>query len=211
MDTLTPYVARVKADRMAYSERHCHAEQPSLGLGWFGSWLHRLVIALFVIPVAMAVVPVMAQANAWEAVLPEAKPVGNGEFRYWGFRVYTATLWSAQGRYQPSEPFALSLTYMRDLSREDIVEASFDQMRELGYPVDNHPEWKQKLDQAMASVKSGDSLTGVYMPGQGAVFFHNDRLTGQIGEALAKAFFAIWLDPKTSQPALRQALLGGSP
>ena len=60
----------------------------------------------------------------------------------------------------------------------------------------------------MASVNPGDTLTGVYTPEQGAVFFYNDQLTGQIDERLAKAFFAIWLDPKTTQPDLRQALLG---
>jgi glycine cleavage system H lipoate-binding protein len=151
-----------------------------------------------------------AAQPAWASFLPKAGEVGSGEFRYWGFLVYDATLWSPQGEYQPGGPFALSLRYARDVSREDIVEASIDQMRDLGLPVSRHPEWKAKLDQVMASVKSGDTLTGVYTPGQGAVFFHNDKLTGQVNEQLAKAFFAIWLDPKTTEPKLRQALLGKS-
>ena len=149
-----------------------------------------------------------AAQPAWASFLPKAGEVGSGEFRYWGFLVYDATLWSPQGEYQPGGPFALSLRYARDVSRGDIVEASIDQMRDLGLPVSRHPEWKAKLDQVMASVKSGDTLTGVYTPGQGAVFFHNDKLTGQVSEQLAKAFFAIWLDPKTTEPKLRQALLG---
>ncbi|HEY7803237.1 MAG TPA: chalcone isomerase family protein, partial [Orrella sp.] len=145
---------------------------------------------------------------AWASFLPKAGEVGSGEFRWWGFLVYEATLYSPRGEYQPGDAFALSLRYARDVSRDDIVEASIDQMRDLGLPVSRHPEWKAKLDQVMASVKSGDTLTGVYTPDQGAVFFHNDKLTGQVSESLAKAFFAIWLDPKTSEPKLRQALLG---
>lgn len=149
-----------------------------------------------------------SQKPAWEVFMPKAGEVGTGQFRWWGFLVYDATLWSPQGRYQPGGPFALSLRYARAVSKQDIVKASIDQMRDLGFPVDQHPEWTQKLEQVMESVKAGDSLTGVYTPGQGAVFFFNDQLTGQIDERLARAFFAIWLDPKTSQPALRQALLG---
>lgn len=147
---------------------------------------------------------------AWASFLPKAGEVGSGEFRWWGFLVYDATLYSPRGEYQPGDPFALSLKYARDISRDDIVEASLDQMRDLGYPVDRHPEWKAQLDQVIENVKSGDTLTGVYTPGNGAVFFYNDKETGQVNESLAKAFFAIWLDPKTSEPKLRQALLGQS-
>lgn len=165
---------------------------------------------LLVLLMLMGSVPAQAERAAWEAFLPKAGEVGSGQFRWWGFLVYDATLWSPQGDYQPGGPFALSLRYARDVSRQDIVEASIDQMRDLGFAVDKHPEWKAKLDQVMVSVKSGDTLTGVYTPGQGAVFFYNERLTGQISERLAKAFFAIWLDPKTTEPKLRQALLGQS-
>lgn len=156
--------------------------------------------------------PSLADRPAWAVFVPKADKVGAGQFRWWGFLVYDATLWSPSGEYRPDEPFAqpfaLSLRYARDISKEDIVKASIDQMRDLGLPVDRHPEWAQKLSQVMASVKSGDTLTGVYTPGQGAVFFHNDKLTGQVDERLARGFFDIWLDPKTSEPKLRQALLG---
>lgn len=152
--------------------------------------------------------PAHAQKPAWEVFLPQASEVGAGQFRWWGFLVYDATLWAPSGQYQPGGPFALSMRYARDVSRQDIVQASIDQMRDLGFAVERHPEWTQKLNQVMESVKSGDTLTGVYMPGQGAVFFYNDQLTGQVDERLANAFFAIWLNPKTSQPKLRLALLG---
>lgn len=149
-----------------------------------------------------------AEKPAWEVFLPKADEVGTGQFRWWGFLVYDASLWAPIGQYKPGGPFALSLRYAREISRADIVDASIDQMRDLGLPIERHPEWRQKLNQVMASVKPGDTLTGVYTPGQGAVFFHNDQLTGQVDERLARAFFAIWLDPKTSEPELRQALLG---
>jgi hypothetical protein len=146
---------------------------------------------------------------AWSAFLPGAGRVGQGEFRRWGFLVYDASLWTPQGVYQPGGPFALSLRYVRTIASDRIVDASLDEMRKLGFPVSAHPEWGPALTSVLVDVQPSDTLTGVYTPGQGAVFFHNDRLTGQISQSLARAFFAIWLDPRTSEPGLRQALLGG--
>jgi len=43
-------------------------------------------------------------------------------------------------------------------------------------------------------------------------YFHNDRPIGDIDEpGFGRAFFAIWLDPKTSEAAFRQLLLGEKP
>jgi hypothetical protein len=164
-------------------------------------WLIAAVLAL--------AAPVSAQTQAWFAFLPSAELVGQGEFRYWGFRVYDASLWSPQGAYDSGGAFALSLRYARDLSARSIVDSSLDEMRRLGKPVDSNPQWETALLQAMVDINRGDTLTGVYTPGKGAVFFHNDQITGQINEPLAKAFFAIWLDERTRAPKLRQALLGG--
>ena len=42
-------------------------------------------------------------------------------------------------------------------------------------------------------------------------FFHNDRALGALNdERLRRAFFSIWLDPRTSAPDLRRKLLGDS-
>jgi hypothetical protein len=58
-------------------------------------------------------------------------------------------------------------------------------------------------------VAAGDSLSGLYLPGRGARFFHNGEPLGEIDDAqFARAFFSIWLDPRTSAPDLRAALLG---
>ncbi len=150
----------------------------------------------------------VSATSAWEAFLPTPKPVGEGQFRRWGFLIYDATLWSSNGRYEAADPFALRLSYARTVSRDQIVDASIDQMLEVGIDVAQHPDWSYELRQVFADVNEGDSLTGIYMPGKGAVFFYNNQLTGQIDEALAQAFFSIWLDPKTTEPDLRLSLLG---
>ena len=173
--------------------------------------VRRLTRVWFVALLLSLVTPAIAQTPGWSAFLPSAELVGQGEFRYWGFRVYDASLWSPQGSYEAGAPFALSLRYARDFSARSIVDSSLDEMRKLGKPVDSNPQWEVGLLQAMVDIKRGDTLTGVYTPGKGAVFFHNDQITGQINEPLAKAFFSIWLDERTRAPNLRQALIGGVP
>lgn len=150
----------------------------------------------------------VSATSAWDAFLPTPKPVGEGQFRRWGFLIYDATLWSSNGQYKANEPFALRLSYARNVTRDQIVDASIDQMRELGVDVAQHPDWPDKLRRVFADVNKGDSLTGISMPGNGAVFFYNNQLTGQVDEALAQAFFSIWLDPQTTEPDLRLSLLG---
>ncbi len=69
--------------------------------------------------------------------------------------------------------------------------------------------WGEALAAALPSVAAGDTLTGLHRPGQGAAFWHDGRATVELDDpALAQAFFAIWLDERTREPALRARLLG---
>ena len=145
------------------------------------------------------------------AGIPEVGEVGRGQFSRFGFRVYEARLWAPSGRYVPHLPFALSLTYQRSIDGARIVQASLDEMAKLGVPIGAHPQWRDQLARVLPDVAPGDTLAGVYQPGEGATFYHQGKLTGRIDDGLARAFFAIWLDPRTSEPSLRQALLGVKP
>jgi hypothetical protein len=140
--------------------------------------------------------------------LPDAQLVGRGQFSRFGFSVYEARLFAPLGRYAAEQPFALSLTYSRSIAGERLVQASVDEMQKLQAPLADRQAWRSDLERVLPDVAPGDSITAVYQPGQGAVFFHRDRQTGRISDDLAKHFFGIWLDPRTSEPSLRQALLG---
>jgi hypothetical protein len=48
----------------------------------------------------------------------------------------------------------------------------------------------------------------VHEPGRGARFFHNDRAIGTVDDPdFSDAFFAIWLDARTTAPSLRESLV----
>ena len=132
---------------------------------------------------------------------------GSGEFRRFGFLVYEATLWVG-GEDPLRPPLALKLTYKRNIAGKDIADASVKEIRNLGIADSVQlKRWGEQMEKIFPDVKPGDHILGVHLP-EGARFFYNDQPVGSVSDpAFARAFFAIWLDSKTSAPDLRTALL----
>ncbi len=130
---------------------------------------------------------------------------GQGEFRRFGFLVYEATLWGGDDPARP--PLALRLDYRRNIAGSAIAEASVKEMRQLGADEALLRRWGPEMARLFPDVKPGDHIVGVYRP-EGASFLFNGRPLGEIPEPeFARRFFGIWLDPRTSAPDLRAALL----
>ena len=147
-----------------------------------------------------------------QADLPAASLSGQAKMTFWGFDVYQATLWVAPGFVESSyaqSAFALELAYLRDFKGADIAQRSMAEMRRQA-PLDAELQvhWETLMRTLFPDVKAGDRITGVHLPGAGALFWSNGRLLGEVRDSrFAKLFFGIWLSPQTSEPQLRQALL----
>lgn len=141
--------------------------------------------------------------------LSNFEAVGSGTMRFFGLRIYDATLWSPGGVWSATRPYALELIYARSFDGAAIARRSIDEMRaQRAYPAATLARWGQQMEALFPDVKSGDRLTGVRLPGEGATFYSATRKLGQIDdEAFADAFFGIWLDPATRAPDLRARLL----
>lgn len=148
----------------------------------------------------------------WREALPSARLVGAGDLRLWGFNIYTARLFSPAMPYTAGAPLALELTYHRAISRDDLVRASLKEIQQTSgarVSAEQMAVWSKEMQQAFIDVEPGMTITGVYMPGREARFYVGKRLLHVIRDAqFAEAFFAIWLDPSTSNPDLRAKLLG---
>jgi hypothetical protein len=144
--------------------------------------------------------------------LSDYAAVGSGTLRYFGLRIYDATLWSPGGVWSTSQPFALELRYARSFDGAAIARRSIDEMRaQRSVPDATLARWEAQMRAIFPDVREGDRLIGVRQPGQGAVFYQDARRLGRIDdEAFADAFFGIWLHPATREPALRTRLLGAS-
>lgn len=151
---------------------------------------------------------------SWQEALPGAQIIGTGEFRMFGFDVYNARLWSASRPLAADQPFALELIYQRSISRDDLVQASVDEIKRLSgasVSAEQLNSWTVQMQQSFVDVQAGTRITGVYLPGQGVRFFVGQQPQHDVKDPqFARAFFDIWLDPRTRNPELRQQLLGAA-
>ncbi|MFM9878983.1 MAG: chalcone isomerase family protein [Burkholderiaceae bacterium] len=162
--------------------------------------------------VAASLAWAQSQPDETKALLPQAQLSGTAKLTFWGFDVYNAELWVGPGfrrdQYEQHE-FCLELSYLRAFSNAAIAERSIDEMRRHGNFTESQAQrWEKQLKSAYPSVKKGDRIVGVNLPGKGVVFFTNGKKTGEVLDPeLARLFFGIWLAPTTSEPQLRKALL----
>lgn len=172
-------------------------------------WLGAMLLA------ALAAAAPYAAGADWRALLPQAQALGGGDLTWFGLRIYRATLWSASRPFDATQPFALQLHYYRSISRERLVSASIDEIRRLSpapIAAATLTRWEALLNTAFIDVRDGDELTGVYLPGKGMQLYDRQRLLADLNEeALARAFFDIWLNPDSRDQRLRQRLIGATP
>jgi hypothetical protein len=140
---------------------------------------------------------------------PTLHQIGRGSQNYFGLRVYQVTLWAANNRWNPDEPHALDLESNRAMSANQITDAGMNEMNRLGVgTAQQRQAWRGQLQRVLPSVNRGDQLVVFCAPNHKTYFFYNGRERGEIDDpAFGAAFFSIWLDPRTNNPALRRSLL----
>lgn len=145
--------------------------------------------------------------------MPSLKAIGGGLLRIFGFRIYNAYLWTPGGAsFDHRKPFVLDIHYLRDFTAKQLAERSIDEMRDQGVGHDSvYRKWIAEMQGVFTDVREGDRLTGVATAARTAKFFYNGTFRGEIVDPdFTDAFFGIWLSEKSSQPRMRNQLLGKS-
>jgi len=169
-----------------------------------------LIAALAAAPLARARSDVPAEVLA---ELPGARLQGQGSMRFLGMAVYDARLWSSETPVRGdnwSQPLALEIAYSRSLAGRKMAERTLEEMRRVGEVAPARAErWLAELTRLFPDVREGDRITGVQRPGRGVRFFYNGSAQGEVRDAdFGRLFFGVWLSPRTSEPGLRESLLG---
>lgn len=188
-------------------------------LGWVAAWCVMLQCA-GAAPAAIAA----TSGDPIRAHLGEPREAGRGALRFLGLRVYEAVLWvpgmsdagsSERAAAVPpplDRDLALELIYAIDVSGIRIAERS-DQ--EIARQPDRgtaaqRVRWLEQMRMIFPDVRAGDRIKGLYRVEGPTRFFLNGKPLGEIDDPMfGRAFFGIWLDARTSEPALREALLRG--
>lgn len=181
--------------------------------------LAALMVALSFhwLPVAGVLASATPASQAARASLGEAREQGSGILRFLGMRVYEATLWVAARPVTAPIPiegpfereFVLELHYAISARGERIAELSAREIARIGQGSEaQRAAWLGQMKALFPDVASGDRLAGHYRPGEATRFFFNGMPMGEVADpAFGRAFFGIWLDRRSSEPELREALL----
>ena len=179
--------------------------------------VRRQLLTAFSGALLLAGTPLQAKGPAPQELLgewPAPHLQGQGRLRFMGLQVYDIRLWTTEPGLPPDawarKPLALEIEYARNFAARNIAERSLDEMRRAG-PVaaEAADRWLRAMTQVFPDVKAGDRITGVHRPEGLSRFFHNGQLRGEVRDAeFTRRFFGIWLGETTSEPSLRDSLLG---
>ena len=168
------------------------------------------ILALVLLALSLNGVAASVPSEQVIAELGKLKKVGQAEMRWLMFPLYRVALKTPDGRYQPERlPQALHITYHRNIHRDDLITATDQQWQRLGVTEEQRAKWLVLLKDIWPSVKRGDSLILTVNKEGKAHFLYNDKVIGALEDKqFGRSFLNIWLSPKTSQPGIRQRLIG---
>ncbi len=137
--------------------------------------------------------------------------LGSAKFSVLFWDIYQSILLTTDG--QP--PFShtcqhalFEIHYLRDISKAELLENTLSQWRHLALDEDDYIEFLPLLAGIWPDIKAGDQLS-MLSQANSTTFYLNRHRIGVIDSAtFAQLFLAIWLDENTSEPKLRQQLLG---
>jgi hypothetical protein len=136
--------------------------------------------------------------------------VGQAHLTFMFWPIYDSRLYSADGSYQEGQlPLQLEIQYLRDVDADDLVQHTQSEWQRQGLSHGSQQQWLETLSRLLPDVSENDVLALVVDEQGRSEFLLNGQLLGQINDPLfGQHFLAIWLSPETSQPEMRQALLG---
>lgn len=137
------------------------------------------------------------------------------------FKAYVAGLYLTAKKKSPTEVFALigpkraSITLLRDLPAQELVDALTEGIRENSSPGQQQA-LKGRVDELAADllslrqVKTGDVITVDWLPGRGTVVTLNGEVKGEPvrGYDVYLALLRVWLGDRPTSAGLKKALLG---
>lgn len=141
--------------------------------------------------------------------------VGEGVMSVVFWKVYKAQLYSKNLPFKVDNyPQMLKITYLREIEKSDLLEATNDQWLHIGTSDILRKKWIKSLEHIFPTVQPQDAIT-LYIDDKKVSHFYLSsankplNLIGQVRDPLfGPQFIGIWLSKHTSRPALRRQLLG---
>ena len=155
----------------------------------------------FLLPLVGAVFcgPLMAQ---WQ-------PVGNAEYTWGPFHVYTVGIYSENGHYQAKErPLMFSVRYEKPIEGKNFAITLVKEMEAQKLSTDDTTAWLKKMQQIFPDFSPNDILNFIALEDRGYFVLNDTILDHEFDAKFTQAFIDIWLSPKSSFSKLQPQLTG---
>lgn len=160
----------------------------------------------FFLAFAVLAFPMDARASLIETALPGAEMRGAATFRFFGFPIYEAQLFTRSGApLDWSKDFGLELKYLRNLTEYDLVEGT---MRELSRTGGALPV-RGQLEKCFRNVRKGDRYVAISRgPNQVRFWLNGKRVCTLSHPRIKNRFMSIFLGENTRSRSFTRKLKG---
>ena len=135
--------------------------------------------------------------------------VGEARLKVLLWKVYDSALYTPGGRWLGAGPYQLSLTYLRDISAEQLIKETQNAWDEQNRVHPEQENWLRVLAEMWPDISAGDNLVfGVGADDQNQFWFNGQSIGGIDHPDFAAFFGGIWLSEDSPRPALRARLIG---
>ncbi|OOF57937.1 hypothetical protein BKG96_04745 [Rodentibacter caecimuris] len=135
--------------------------------------------------------------------------VGNAEYTWGPFHVYSVGLFSETGSYQENQsPLMFSIKYEKPIEGKNFAITLIKEMEAQQFDTDDTTAWLKKMQEIFPDFSPNDILNFVALENKGYFIANDTVLDHEFDRKFTQAFINIWLSPKSSFLKLQPQLLG---
>ncbi len=151
-----------------------------------------------------------AHASRLEALVPNAKLVGEATFSVMFFDIYEAALLAPNGVYDRKGPFALQITYLVDADSERIISQSVKELkRQKAGSAAQIKKWQALMEKHFVDLKENDTANMIFNDRGTLTIWNNDGPAVEIDDRrFARVFMNIWLGKRARDKEFQAELMG---
>lgn len=161
---------------------------------------------------ALPALPAWAEKgmNVITSAVPQAAPRGEVTMRWYGFRLYDATLFTPSGaRFDWDKPVALRLIYARSIPKDAFLTATLAELERIEGPRADHSQIANKLVPCFRDAGSGDHfIAESETPNQVSLWFNGTKTCDLRHSQIRERFLGIWLSDRSRSVKLSKRLRG---
>ncbi|MGH1369864.1 MAG: chalcone isomerase family protein [Maritimibacter sp.] len=160
----------------------------------------------FALLLALLITPVAAQASTVTSALAGAELRGAATFKFTGFPVYEARLYTKGGApLDWAKDFGLELKYLRNVSENTLIEGTLREFKRTGGAL----PLEAQLATCFKDVRKGDRFLAVTNGGNQIGFWHNGKRTCTLKYPQIKTrFMSVFLGNNTRSASFTRQLRG---